>query len=112
VTWERQRPACTSWNAGSYLRPPDGKDSRSAVSLISRHEDRTATASRQTTVLRRQLVMAAHCVSARRRLILVLETDNRDSTKYTDPNGDGVADKKEPSIAGSRVHDTEWRRSA
>ena len=43
-------------------------------------------------------------------VILALETDNRDMFKYTDTNGDGVADKKElfyPNVG--RVTNMEWQ---
>ena len=40
----------------------------------------------------------------------MLETDNRDMYKYTDTNGDGVADKKELFYAGvGRVTNMEWQ---
>ena len=41
---------------------------------------------------------------------LALETDNRDLYKYTDTNGDGVADKKELFYQGvGRVQNMEWQ---
>ena len=43
-------------------------------------------------------------------VLLVLETDNRDLYKYTDTNGDGVADKQELFYAGfGRVTNMEWQ---
>ena len=43
-------------------------------------------------------------------VIFVLETDNRDLYKYTDTNGDGVADKKEVVYPGyGRVQNMEWQ---
>ena len=43
-------------------------------------------------------------------VLLVLETDNRDMYKYTDTDGDGVADKKELFYAGAgRVTNMEWQ---
>ena len=43
-------------------------------------------------------------------VILVLETDNRDLYKFTDTNGDGVADKKELFYPGvGRVTNMEWQ---
>ena len=43
-------------------------------------------------------------------MLLVLETDNRDMYKYTDTDGDGVADKKELFYAGAgRVTNMEWQ---
>ena len=40
-----------------------------------------------------------------------LETDNRDLYKYTDTNGDGVADKKELFYAGLRPRHATWSGS-
>jgi mono/diheme cytochrome c family protein len=95
----------------SYMRDADGSNSREPISRISRHEDRDGDGVYEThTVFADKLVLPRIAFPLEDGAILVLETDNRDLYKYTDTNGDGVADKKEIVSAGfGRVTNMEWQ---
>jgi mono/diheme cytochrome c family protein/glucose/arabinose dehydrogenase len=95
----------------SYMQDADGKDSRQPVSRISRFES-----TKGDGVYDKHTVFADHLVLPRIAFplgdgqLLVLETDNRDLYKYTDTDGDGVADKKELFYPGfGRVTNMEWQ---
>ncbi|MEO8481571.1 MAG: c-type cytochrome [Acidobacteriota bacterium] len=95
----------------SYMRDADGSNSREPISRISRHEDRDGDGVYEThTVFADRLVLPRMAFPLEDGAVLVLETDNRDLYKYTDTNGDGVADKKEVVAAGfGRVTNMEWQ---
>ncbi len=95
----------------SYMRGPDGPNSREPNSRISRHEDTNGDGVYDKhTVFADRLVMPRIAFPLQDGVVLVLETDNRDLYKYSDTNGDGVVDKKEvffPSFG--RVTNMEWQ---
>ena len=95
----------------SYMQDVDGASSRAPISRISRHEDTDGDGTYdRSTVFADKLVMPRIAFPLEDGVILALETDNRDMFKYTDTNGDGVADKKElfyPNVG--RVTNMEWQ---
>ena len=95
----------------SYMQDADGSNSRAPVSRISRHEDTDGDGTYDKhTVFVDKLVMPRMAFPLQDGVILALETDNRDLFKYTDTNGDGVADKKELFYANvGRVTNMEWQ---
>ena len=95
----------------SYMKDADGSDSRAPISRISRHEDADGDGVYEKhTVFVDNLVMPRIAFPLGDGVILALETDNRDMYKYSDTNGDGVADKKELFYAGvGRVQNMEWQ---
>ena len=87
----------------SYMRDAEGSNSRAPISRISRHEDTDGDGKYDKhTVFVDKLVMPRIAFPLGDGVILALETDNRDMYKYTDTNGDGVADKKELVLSGRR----------
>ena len=95
----------------SYMKDAAGTDSRAPISRISRHEDTDGDGTYDRhTVFADHLVLPRIALPLQDGVVLVLETDNRDLYKYTDTNGDGVADKKELFYAGyGRVTNMEWQ---
>jgi glucose/arabinose dehydrogenase/mono/diheme cytochrome c family protein len=95
----------------SYMRDADGSNSREPISRISRHEDSNGDGTYDKhTVFADKLVMPRIAFPLQDGVILVLETDNRDLMKYSDTNGDGVADKKELVYTPfGRVTNMEWQ---
>ncbi len=95
----------------SYMQDVDGSNSRAPVSRISRHEDTDGDGRYDRhTVFVDKMVMPRMAFPLEDGVILALETDHRDMFKYTDTNGDGVADKKElfyPNVG--RVTNMEWQ---
>ena len=92
---------------------PTGRIRARPVSRISRHEDTDGDgAYDRHTVFVDKLVLPRMAFPLDDGVILALETDNRDMYKYTDTNGDGVADRKELFYAGAgRVTNMEWQPS-
>ena len=95
----------------SYMRDADGSNSREPISRISRHEDTNGDGTYDKhTVFADNLVMPRIAFPLQDGVILALETDNRDLMKYTDTNGDGVADTKELVYTPfGRVTNMEWQ---
>ena len=95
----------------SYMRDAEGSNSRAPISRISRHEDSDGDgAYDKHTVFVDNMVMPRIAFPLQDGVILALETDNRDLVKYTDTNGDGVADKKELVYTPfGRVTNMEWQ---
>ena len=95
----------------SYMQDADGSNSRAPISRISRHEDTDGDGRYDRhTVFIDKMVMPRMAFPLDDGVILALETDNRDMFKYTDTNGDGVADKKELFYANvGRVTNMEWQ---
>jgi mono/diheme cytochrome c family protein len=95
----------------SYMRDADGSNSRAPISRISRHEDRDGDGVYEThTVFADNLVMPRIAFPLEDGAVLVLETDNRDLYRFSDTNGDGVADKKEVVYPNfGRVTNMEWQ---
>ena len=95
----------------SYMQDADGSNSRAPISRISRHEDTDGDGTYDKhTVFVDKMVMPRIAFPLGDGVILALETDNRDLYKYTDTNGDGVADKKELFYPGvGRVTNMEWQ---
>jgi mono/diheme cytochrome c family protein/glucose/arabinose dehydrogenase len=95
----------------SYMRDAEGSNSREPISRISRHEDTDGDGTYDKhTVFVDKLVMPRIAFPLQEGVILALETDNRDLVKYTDTNGDGVADKKELVYTPfGRVTNMEWQ---
>ncbi len=95
----------------SYMQDADGSNSRAPISRISRHEDTDGDGTfDKHTVFVDKMVMPRIAFPLGDGVILALETDNRDMYKYTDTNGDGVADKKELFYPGvGRVTNMEWQ---
>jgi hypothetical protein len=80
----------------SYMRDAEGSNSRAPISRISRHEDTDGDGTYDKhTVFVDKMVMPRIAFPLRDGVILALETDDRDLVKYTDVDGDGVADKKD-----------------
>jgi mono/diheme cytochrome c family protein/glucose/arabinose dehydrogenase len=95
----------------SYMRDAEGSNSREPISRISRHEDTDGdgTYDRHTVFVDR-MVLPRIAFPLQDGVILALETDNRDLVKYTDENGDGVADRKELVYTPfGRVTNMEWQ---
>ncbi len=79
-----------------YFETPEGIDLIPPIGRISRHEDRDADGVYQThTVFVDKLVFPRFAMPFGADAILTMETNTDDVWKYTDTNGDGVADKKE-----------------
>ena len=95
----------------SYMRDAEGSNSREPISRISRHEDTNGDGTYDKhTVFVDNMVMPRIAFPLQDGVILALETDNRDLVKYTDSNGDGVADKKELVYTPfGRVTNMEWQ---
>jgi mono/diheme cytochrome c family protein/glucose/arabinose dehydrogenase len=97
----------------SYMQDISGTNARAPISIISRHEDTDGDGVYdQHTVFADKLVLPRIAFPLDDGVLLVLETDNRDLYKYTDTNGDGVADKRELFYSGAgRVTNMEWQPS-
>jgi putative membrane-bound dehydrogenase-like protein len=95
----------------SYMQDADGSNSRAPISRISRHEDSNGDGTYDKhTVFVDKMVMPRIAFPLQDGVILALETDNRDMFKYTDTDGDGVADKKELFYSNvGRVTNMEWQ---
>jgi mono/diheme cytochrome c family protein/glucose/arabinose dehydrogenase len=95
----------------SYMRDAEGSNSREPISRISRHEDTNGDGKYDKhTVFVDKMVMPRIAFPLQDGVILALETDNRDLVKYSDTNGDGVADKKELVYTPfGRVTNMEWQ---
>ena len=95
----------------SYMRDAEGSNSREPISRISRHEDTNGDGQYDKhTVFVDNMVMPRIAFPLQDGVILALETDNRDLVKYSDTNGDGVADKKELVYTPfGRVTNMEWQ---
>ena len=95
----------------SYMRDADGSNSREPISRISRWEDTDGDGKYDKhTVFVDHMVMPRIAFPLQDGTILALETDSRDLYKYTDTNGDGVADKKELFYPNyGRVQNMEWQ---
>jgi mono/diheme cytochrome c family protein len=95
----------------SYMQDAEGSNSRAPISRISRHEDTDGDGRYdRSTVFVDGMVMPRIAFPLEDGVILALETDNRDMYKYSDTNGDGVADRKElfyPNVG--RVTNMEWQ---
>jgi len=95
----------------SYMRDAEGSRSREPISRISRHEDTDGNGRYDKhTVFVDNMVMPRIAFPLQDGVILALETDNRDLVKYTDTNGDGIADRKELVYTPfGRVTNMEWQ---
>ena len=79
-----------------YYETPEGIDLIPPIGRISRHEDRDNDGVYEThTVFVDKLVFPRFAMPFGADAILTMETNTDDVWKYTDTNGDGVADKKE-----------------
>jgi mono/diheme cytochrome c family protein len=80
----------------SYMQDADASNETAPISRISLHED-----TKGTGVYDKHTVFVDHLVAPRFVMpfgpnsILTMETNGDDAYRYTDTNGDGVADKKE-----------------
>ncbi len=95
----------------SYMRDVDGSNSREPISRISRWESTKGDGVYDKhTVFIDNLVLPRVAHPLGKDSLLVIETDDYDLYKYTDTNGDGVADKKELFYAGfGRRTNMEWQ---
>ena len=95
----------------SYMQDADGSNSRAPISRISRHEDTNGDGTYDRhTVFADRLVLPRIAMPLQDGVLLVLETDNRDLYKFSDTDGDGVADKRERFYSGfGRVTNMEWQ---
>jgi mono/diheme cytochrome c family protein len=95
----------------SYMRDAAGSNSKEPNSRISRWEDADGDGSYEThRVFINGLVLPRIAFPLQDGVLLVLETDNRDLHKYTDTDGDGVADRKEVFFSNyGRVQNMEWQ---
>jgi len=80
----------------SYMQDADAKDELAPTSLISLHEDTKGTGTYDKhTVFIDHLVAPRFVMPFGPNAVLVMESNSDEVYKYTDTNGDGVADKKE-----------------
>ncbi len=95
----------------SYMQDVAGTGELAPVSQISRWEDTNGDGHYDHhTIFLDHLVLPRIAFPLQDGVLLVLETNNRDLYKYTDTNGDGVADKKELFYPGfGRVQSMEWQ---
>jgi mono/diheme cytochrome c family protein len=95
----------------SYMRDVDGTGALDPTSRITRWEDTDGDGKYDRhTVFADHLVMPRMAFPLQDGAVFVLETDNRDLYKYTDTDGDGVADRKEIVYPGyGRVQNLEWQ---
>ena len=95
----------------SYMLDELGTGMRAPISRISRHEDSNGDGIYDVhTVFADNLVLPRIAFPLEDGVLLVLETDNRDLYKYTDTDGDGVADIREVVYEGyGRVTNMEWQ---
>jgi mono/diheme cytochrome c family protein/glucose/arabinose dehydrogenase len=79
-----------------YFETPEGIDAIPPIGRISMHEDRDGDGTYERhTVFVDHLVFPRFATPFGANSILTMETNTDDVWKYTDTNGDGVADKKE-----------------
>ena len=79
-----------------YVQTPDGIDSLAPTGRISAHEDRDGDGTfEHHTVFVDGLLFPRFAMPFGANAILTSETNKDEVWKYTDTNGDGVADKKE-----------------
>ena len=84
-----------------YLQTPEGIDLIPPIGRISMHEDRDGDGVYQRhSVFVDQLVFPRFVMPFGANAILSMETNADEVWKYTDTNGDGVADKKELFATG------------
>ena len=84
-----------------YMLTIDAQHQREPNGLISMHEDTKGTGVYDKhTVFIDKLVFPRFMLPYGPNTLLVMETDQDDIWKYTDTNGDGVADKKELFVSG------------
>ena len=95
----------------SYMRDADGSGSRAPISRISRHEDTNGDGTfDRSTVFLDGLVLPRIAFPLQDGVLLTLETDDRDMYKWSDTDGDGVADRKELFYRNvGRVTNMEWQ---
>ncbi len=85
----------------SYMQEIDGKDELTKTSRISLHwSSKGDGVYDRHTVFADNLVLPRMLVTLDKGRIIVGETDTNDLFTYTDTDGDGVADKKEPFYVG------------
>jgi mono/diheme cytochrome c family protein/glucose/arabinose dehydrogenase len=79
-----------------YAQTPEGLDTLAPVGRISTHEDRDGDGSYEHhTVFVDKLLFPRFAMPLGGNAVLTAETNHDEVWKYTDINGDGVADKKE-----------------
>jgi hypothetical protein len=84
-----------------YMQDADATDERAPVGRISMHEDlNNDGAYEKHTVFVDKLVFPRFNMPFGANTIVTMETDADDVFKYTDTNGDGIADKKELFASG------------
>jgi putative heme-binding domain-containing protein len=80
----------------TYMQDIDGNSEHDPISRISRHEDTDGDGKYDHhTVFVDKLVLPRFVLPWEGDSVLAIETDADDVYKYTDTNGDGVADRKE-----------------
>jgi putative heme-binding domain-containing protein len=86
----------------TYMQDIDGKNEHDPISRVSRHEDTDGDGAfdGHTTFIDK-LVLPRFVLPWDGESILSMETDADDVFKYTDSDGDGVADKKELFFSGA-----------
>ena len=85
----------------SYMQEIDGKDELTKTSRISLHwSSKGDGVYDKHTVFIDNLVLPRMLVALDKGRVIVGETDTNDLFTYTDTDGDGVADKKEPFYVG------------
>jgi mono/diheme cytochrome c family protein len=86
----------------SYMLDADGRDELDPISRISMHESTKGdgTFDRHTVFVDKQ-VLPRFVLPLDKGSILSMETNTDDIFKYTDANGDGVAEKKELFFSGA-----------
>ncbi|HWE36835.1 MAG TPA: ThuA domain-containing protein, partial [Isosphaeraceae bacterium] len=85
----------------TYMQDIDGKNEHDPISRISRHEDTDGDGTYDRhTIFVDKLVLPRFVLPWQGDSVLAIETDADDVFKYTDTNGDGVADTKELFTVG------------
>ena len=85
----------------SYMQEIDGKDELTKTSRVSLHwSSKGDGVYDKHTVFIDNLVLPRMLVALDKGRVIVGETDTNDLFTYTDTDGDGVADKKEPFFVG------------
>ena len=92
---------CTSSRCGPYMQDADATGELQPGSIISRHEDKDNDGVYEThTVFVDKLIIPRFVLPLDGNAIVTMDSNVDEAYKYTDTDGDGVADKKELFATG------------